>query len=926
MRGNLLKYQRISTPYVYASQILMNTKRSFLLLLLALLTAAVLYPRQRGTWSKPQDQRQEITLWMPLSASESLQTAVEAFERENPHYKVVLGAATVRDAVSDPTRFLLGVAGGSPPDVMYFDRYAVVEWASRGAFLDLNGYLQQDRSRPDGIHSENYHRPMWEEPSYQGHQYGIPLGVDVRSLFLNDDLLVRAGLINADGTVKPPRSWEDVCRKKFHGTGSIEATRVRLGAPATMPGLGLIPTAPDGPVPGDVVTLRHGMVVFRARIAKVTSDAWLELDFTRELPPGTTRIPADFLSPDTELKLFDANSYAIRMTRYDEKGDLAVVGFIPLAGDAWLYIYGWQNGATFLSADGTRCELDQPAVKEALQFITDCYDALGGHPKIADYEFAQIGSPLHPFLAGKIAMQIDGNWFLSTISQYRPDLRFTVVPAPIPQARLNTGHQPITWAGGWAYAIPSTAKNPDGAWALMRFLTSERAIHMQTEIEAARTRGQGQLFIPGLSSDRRLLPWQRQTFLTGNPAITDRMRMAYDNFATLVPNAKYRPITPIGQKLWQAQKAALEVAIVHAEDVHEALTLRTRQVQRDLDRRLHPVTGPVVDWNWLILAYAGLIAAGFAILFYAERRHRRAGHTRRPWRAGLLCISPWLVGFLLVGAGPMLFSLVISFCRYDVLNPAQFVGLDNYRQLLSFHQDPATGQTLASDPQFWLSIGNTAFMMISVPLGIVAGLFLAMLLDQSFRGIAFFRTLFYLPSIVPAVASFLLWMWIFDPKRGLLNTTLVHAGMTHPPSWLSDPDWAKPALILMGLWGVGGGMLIWLAGLKNIPVQLYEAAEIDGAGPIRRFFHVTLPLLSPYIFFNTIMGMIGVIQVFEAAFIMTNGGPNNSTLFYAYKLFNEAFRYLDMGTASAMAWLLFVVIFALTCIQLWLGKKWVHYE
>jgi multiple sugar transport system permease protein len=236
------------------------------------------------------------------------------------------------------------------------------------------------------------------------------------------------------------------------------------------------------------------------------------------------------------------------------------------------------------------------------------------------------------------------------------------------------------------------------------------------------------------------------------------------------------------------------------------------------------------------------------------------------------------------------------------------------------------GQTVANDPLFWKSLWNTLFMVLSVPLSIIIGLGIAMLLNTETKGIPFYRTLFYLPAIVPAVAGFLLWMWILDPASGLLNIVLRTIGIGSPPDWLQDAAWSKPSLVLMALWGVGGSMVIWIAGLKDVPVTLYEAAQIDGATAWQKFVHITLPMLSPYILFNTIMGLIGAFQVFDAAYVMTDGGPADSTLFYVYKLFNEAFRYLNMGAASAMAWLLFIVIFAVTLVQLWLSKKWVHYR
>ena len=268
---------------------------------------------------------------------------------------------------------------------------------------------------------------------------------------------------------------------------------------------------------------------------------------------------------------------------------------------------------------------------------------------------------------------------------------------------------------------------------------------------------------------------------------------------------------------------------------------------------------------------------------------------------------------MLFTGGPLLFSIVISFCKYDVLRPATFVGLANYAFMLD------------GDEQFWNALGNTLYMLIGVPLGLALGLGMAILLVQKVRGVPLWRTFFYLPSIVPAVASSILWIWIFNPDSGLLNALLRAAGI-EGPKWLQDPATSKLSLILMGLWAAGGGMIVWIAGLKGISESYYEAAAIDGAGTWQQFRTITLPMLTPYIFFNLIMGIIGTFQVFTQAFIMTGGGPNNSTLFFVYHLFNQAFRYLNMGYASAMAWFLFLIVLALTALQMSLSKRWVHYE
>lgn len=277
-------------------------------------------------------------------------------------------------------------------------------------------------------------------------------------------------------------------------------------------------------------------------------------------------------------------------------------------------------------------------------------------------------------------------------------------------------------------------------------------------------------------------------------------------------------------------------------------------------------------------------------------------------------ISPWLFGFLFFTLGPMLTSLWLSFNKYDLVK-AEFVGVENYRRILQ------------TDPLFWKSLSNTVlYAVFTVPLGIVGSLALALLLNQKVRGIPLFRTFFYLPSLVPAVAGALVWSWVFNADNGVLNQALGFFGFPHI-QWLQDERYTLTAFILMSLWGVGGQrMIIFLAGLQGIADSYYEAARIDGATTTQQFRHVTLPLLSPVMFFNLVLGGIGAFQVFTSAYIMTGGGPNNASLFYALYLFRNAFEYFKMGKASALAWLLFLIILALTLIQFAQGRKWVFYE
>ncbi len=285
--------------------------------------------------------------------------------------------------------------------------------------------------------------------------------------------------------------------------------------------------------------------------------------------------------------------------------------------------------------------------------------------------------------------------------------------------------------------------------------------------------------------------------------------------------------------------------------------------------------------------------------------------TRREWRdmgVGLLFISPWIIGFLFFVVYPVGVSIYYSFCDYDVLQSPVWIGMLNY-------------QDMARDPVFWKALTNTIyFAAVSLPLGLVISLLVAVLLNQKIQCRSLFRTIYFLPSLIPVVASAMIWLWILNGEFGLLNFALAKLGVPDAflPNWLTDQHWTKPSIILMCLWGVGGSMVIYLAALQDVPRSLYESADIDGASPFMKFFNITIPLISPVIYFNLIMGIIGSLQVFAQPFIMFGGGgTNRSALFYAVYLYQNAFDYNQMGYACAMAWILFILILFLT----WLATK-----
>jgi len=308
--------------------------------------------------------------------------------------------------------------------------------------------------------------------------------------------------------------------------------------------------------------------------------------------------------------------------------------------------------------------------------------------------------------------------------------------------------------------------------------------------------------------------------------------------------------------------------------------------------------------------------------------HLRLPHgkqARREALVGFLLVMPWILGFLIFMLGPMVASIYYAFTDWDLLTTPKWVGLANFRKMV---RDPLVGQSLKV---------SSIYAFTSVPLRVIGGLFIAVLLNQNIRLKSFIRTVFYLPSVVSGVAVAMLWLWIFNTDFGLMNTFLRLFGI-RGPAWLSDTHYALPALIIMSLWGVGGSMIIYLAGLQGVPTDLYEAAQVDGAGAFARFFRITLPMISPVIFFNLVMGIISALQTFNQAYVMTQGGPQNATLFMMLLLYFNAFEYLmlllyfnafeyfKMGYASALAWLIFFYLIALTLLVFRSSSSWVYYS
>jgi len=296
------------------------------------------------------------------------------------------------------------------------------------------------------------------------------------------------------------------------------------------------------------------------------------------------------------------------------------------------------------------------------------------------------------------------------------------------------------------------------------------------------------------------------------------------------------------------------------------------------------------------------------------RLRKLTRNERKALRNGLLFTSPWIIGFLAFRVYPFFASLYYSFTFYPILDRPKWIGLDNYINLFD-------------DPRFLTSLYNTSYYALgAVPLATVVGIALAMLLNTKVRGLSFFRTIYFLPSITPVVATAIVWLWMFDPINGVINYLLDLIGI-QGPGWMGSPQWSKPALILMSMWGVGGAVVIYLASLQDVPRELLEAAELDGANSQQKIRHVTLPMISPVILFNVITGIIGAFQYFTEAFVMTGGtgSPADSTLMMSIYLYQSAFQYFKIGYASAQAWMLFLIVIAFTIVLFRVSGRLVYY-
>jgi len=608
------------------------------------------------------------------------------------------------------------------------------------------------------------------------------------------------------------------------------------------------------------------------------------------------------LDPDVPpATLAELDDMARRLTLRNDQGKIIQMGFLPPEPGWWNWAWGYWFGGSLWDGEALLTP-DSPENIAAYEWVQG-YAKEYGLQSVDNFRggFGNFSSPQNAFLCGKVAMVLQGVWMSNFIDEYAPQMKGRWGAAPFPSA--IDGLSDVTIIEEDILVIPKGARYPNEAFQFLAFVNSQKG----SELLAM-----GQKKFPPL---KEISP----SFVSShpNPFIQVFIDLAKS------PNAYTPPMIGIWNEYGDEINARFEEIWLQQISPAEGLRNVRERMQGKLDRELarerivsHLVLGPVRTSTRLSgkrIYYILGVLLTICFLLVWPYLHRN-GPTRRSvqLRNGLLFVSPWILGFLIFVAYPVAASLYYAFTDFSVLMPAVFVGFTNFMDLFE-------------DEVFWKSTINTFYYaLFALPMGMVTALALALLLNNNVRGMTVYRTIFLLPALVPLVALAILWMWILNSQYGVLNSILSSLGL-HGPSWLNDTRWSKPAIILTGLWGVGQSMVIYLASLQDVPQELYEACELDGGGSAQKIWHVTIPMISPVIYFSLVMGIIGTLQIFAVPYIMTGGGPARSTLFYSMYLYDNAFRYLRMGYACAMAWILFVAIVVLTLIATRFSSKHIHY-
>lgn len=609
-----------------------------------------------------------------------------------------------------------------------------------------------------------------------------------------------------------------------------------------------------------------------------------------------------------------------QLTKFDSSGRTVRWGYAPAWKTAFTNMCYLELGARVTDdyQNPTKVLYTDPRIIKAFQFTADLSIKKHWIPTDIEMDAVLQTGTRKLFEEGRIAMLQSGIWespaLRRDLIKGQPgyfDWDIAMAPAYKDGTRAYS-------TGGSGYSIMSQTKHPHEAWLLTQWMAGKEGMLPSAAAGMAQ---------PALRWMARSEPWIPGPHTPANE-VDPKNRIIMDEGADYVV---YGPTSPLWPEVDGYVDQQFQSIFYGTATAKAALTKGTAQAQRRLDTLRREEHLSRYNWTWGWAAAALLLGGILAWVYLPERGIRRSRRQKRESRTAYLFILPWILGMVLFTLGPMLLSLQMSTASWDIIRPAQWRGIGNY------------AEAIFDDPLFWTSLKVTGiYTAAAVPLGLVSSLGLALLLNTKVRGMPLWRTCYYIPSIVSGVAAAIVWKAVFRADGGVLNTiiygphgngnflglaTLLHpfATINGQVDWLGDERTALASIILKSLWGAGGGMLIMLAGLQGVPQYFHEAAILDGANAWRRFRHVTIPMISPTVFFALVTGVIGSFQVFTDAYVMTNGGPNNATQFYMLHLYGQAFLGLRMGYASALAWILFAIILGFTIAQFRAGR-WVYYE
>lgn len=550
----------------------------------------------------------------------------------------------------------------------------------------------------------------------------------------------------------------------------------------------------------------------------------------------------------------------------------------------------WSNGGDVLSSDGKTASgfLNSSQTEESLKFLIDLRTKYNVAPH--NRELSATGGTSSLFFTNRIGMAPSGHWWLMTLRKYiaSGDLRIGVVPLPTPDGGQ---HVTVMYEAGWC--VPKGGKHIPEAALVATFFAGETA---------GRIRAQYGIAIPAIQS---LAEEMADADTLGLEAVfVNEIQHCRQPWGTVVE--EFSRVEKITQD-------AVDEVLIGGRDIHTTFT----EAAKKIDKAIHKYADSTGTWastnpgieimNLLQGVLAILVVVCLFAIFFT------GGKERKSLISGLLFLSPTMIHLVIFVVTPLIFALYLSFHKWNILAPEKpFVGLENFKELLT-------------DWQFWNALKNTAIYSLHVPVGMMISLAIAVLLNQKIRGGNFLRTLYFLPSVSSFVAIALVWTWIYDPQFGLANYILSFFGIKNL-GWLTDPSMALISIMIMSIWmGIGFQMVIFLAGLQGIPSYLYEAAKMDGASSWVQFRDITFPLLAPTTFFVLVTSMIGSFQVFSSIYVMTRGGPMRSTDVVVYHIYQNAWEYLNIGYASAMSWVLFIIIVSVTALQFKFMSRGVEY-